>query len=282
MIRLGFLHFFCCWKRICYILAGCGVNKVSHSWSTALRFAAQHSDLECCRLLLQAGAEIDAQEVRRFTLLMMAALNGHLDVADVLLENNCNVNMEASNKRTALHLASERWQINCCCRLLHADCQIDARDSLDCTSIHVAALKVHKELVIYFIQNGADLNKKPNNSNTLLHYAASCGSVQCCKELIRGTLQKTASFRDVNPRNPRQFTLQPDSKVKIDVFLFLLVMAQISGVKPSRFWSLMPKSLIWQSLLWTMGQIVILETTEELFLCGSRWTAIKLKWFSYL
>ena len=156
MIRLERLHLFLLLKRICYILTGCDVNKVSNSGSTALHFAAQHSDLECCRLLLQAGTETAAQEVRRFTPLTMAALNGHLDVADVLLENNCNVNMGASNKRITLQLASERWQIKCCCRLLHADCQTDAKDSLDCTSIHAAALKVHKELVIYFIQNGAD------------------------------------------------------------------------------------------------------------------------------
>jgi 26S proteasome non-ATPase regulatory subunit 10 len=52
----------------------CDVNRMSHSAATALHFAAQHGDVEVCNLLLDGGAEIDAQDIRKFTPLMMASL----------------------------------------------------------------------------------------------------------------------------------------------------------------------------------------------------------------
>ena len=40
---------------------GCDVNRMSHSAATALHYAAQHGAVHCCKVLLEAGAEIDAQ-----------------------------------------------------------------------------------------------------------------------------------------------------------------------------------------------------------------------------
>ena len=167
-----------------YLATGCEVNKTSHSGCTALHFAAQHGDYECCRLLLAAGAEIDAQEVRRFTPLMMAAMNGHVSIIDLLVECKCNVSMAAYNKRTALHLAAERGHLQCCRRLLQVGCFIDAQDSMGSTPIFVAASKGHAPLVSFFIDQRADLDKSPNNQNSLLHCAAASGSVACCQELV--------------------------------------------------------------------------------------------------
>lgn len=42
---------------------GCDVNRMSHSAATALHYAAQHGATHCCKLLLEAGAEIDAQVI---------------------------------------------------------------------------------------------------------------------------------------------------------------------------------------------------------------------------
>lgn len=126
---------------------GCDVNRMSHSAATALHFAAQHGDLECCRLLLDARAEIDAQDIRRFTPVMMAALYGHEHIVNFLNERRCNVNMAAYNKRTALHWASERGSLKCCESLLKFGANIDAQDTLACTPIYNAAVKGQTEVV---------------------------------------------------------------------------------------------------------------------------------------
>ncbi|KAK7463322.1 hypothetical protein BaRGS_00038123 [Batillaria attramentaria] len=134
----------------------------------------QHGALQCCKVLLEAGAEIDAQDIRRFTPLMMSALNGHVDVVKLLIEWKCNVSMAAYNRRTALHLAAERGKQECCELLLDAGAAIDAQDGLGATPLHVMQ---------FLISSGADMERRPNNGNSLMHLAAAGGSEQCCKEL---------------------------------------------------------------------------------------------------
>lgn len=77
------------------ISAGCDVNKPSHvARSRAIHWAVSAADcvgsMECLRLLLDAGADIEARVTSRRTALMMAARAGHDEALDLLIQHGLN------------------------------------------------------------------------------------------------------------------------------------------------------------------------------------------------
>lgn len=95
--------------------------------------------------LLHHGAEIDAQDIRRFTPLMMACLEGHQEIIRLMLDAKCNVNMVAYNRRTALHYAAEQGFTLCCQILIESGACIENLDSDKCSPAMLAAWKGNPE-----------------------------------------------------------------------------------------------------------------------------------------
>jgi ankyrin repeat protein len=59
---------------------------------TPLHYAARHDHVEVARLLLQAGAEVNAREANQITPLLMAISNNNMAVAHFLLQHGGDVN----------------------------------------------------------------------------------------------------------------------------------------------------------------------------------------------
>jgi len=72
---------------------------------TALYFAAQQNDVESARILLDAGADIDAANKEYGTPLIIALTSGHEDMARYLLDNGANPNVKDGWGITPLHYA---------------------------------------------------------------------------------------------------------------------------------------------------------------------------------
>ena len=74
---------------------------------TPLLFAARQGCLECARILLKAGAEINAADPNNISPTLMAAINGHYDVAVFLLDQGADPNVADETGRTALYAAAD-------------------------------------------------------------------------------------------------------------------------------------------------------------------------------
>jgi len=72
---------------------------------TPLLFAARQGCVECSRLLLEAGARIDAADPDGVTPMIYAIINGHYDVAAFLLDQGADPNLADNAGRTALYSA---------------------------------------------------------------------------------------------------------------------------------------------------------------------------------
>ncbi|GFO30221.1 ankyrin-1 [Plakobranchus ocellatus] len=141
-------------------------------------------DLDLNKLLLQHGAEIDAQDIRRFTPLMMACLEGRTDVLRIMLNARCNVNMAAYNRRTALHYASEQGFRAGCELLIEAGACMESLDTDKCTPAMVAAHKGSVQTLQLLLDKGASTTGCSRQGMSILHLAAESGNLSCCDILM--------------------------------------------------------------------------------------------------
>lgn len=74
---------------------------------TALHFAAREGHVEAVQTLIDAGANLDAQDNYDTTPVVMAVLNGHLGVAATLLDAGADPNVQDRYGRTALFTATD-------------------------------------------------------------------------------------------------------------------------------------------------------------------------------
>jgi len=90
------------------LAAGANVNATNQHGDKALIRAARNNNLELVKYLLTAGAKINATDVAGYTALMHASLNGNLEIVKFLLENEANINTPTQFSGTAaLALAFE-------------------------------------------------------------------------------------------------------------------------------------------------------------------------------
>ena len=86
---------------------------------TALINAAEYGRIDCVRLLLKAGSdvnvctEMNSNYTHDHTALSKAACKGEAEIFDMLLEAGADVNMKNSLGRTALSYAAKYGKVDC-------------------------------------------------------------------------------------------------------------------------------------------------------------------------
>jgi ankyrin repeat protein len=84
------------------------VEEFASGWLTPLMFAAREGDLESARLLVAAGADINAIASDGKDALGLAIFNGNYEVASYLIDNKSNVNQADTQGFTPLFWAVDR------------------------------------------------------------------------------------------------------------------------------------------------------------------------------
>jgi ankyrin repeat protein len=77
-------------------------------WMTSLMFAARENDIESARILVQAGADVNAFGGDGKDALGLALFNGSYDVASLLIDSHANVNHADAQRFTPLFWAVDR------------------------------------------------------------------------------------------------------------------------------------------------------------------------------
>jgi ankyrin repeat protein len=83
-------------------------EEFASGWLTPLMFAARENGLESARLLVKAGADINAQSGDGKDALSLALFDGSYDVADFLIDSHANVNQKDAQRFTPLFWAVDR------------------------------------------------------------------------------------------------------------------------------------------------------------------------------
>lgn len=171
--------------RFSHIIAGGSVDK---STTTAIELGTQ-----MVRILLSAGAKVNATGSRGITALHLAAESGGLEMVGLLLERGAFIEALDYEHYTPLHRASFNGHASVVARLLLHGARIEARTRIVSKSRVFAQVRKQTERV---------WPKRASTSGyTAFHIAASCGNT----EVVRILLQHGAVFNsDSVDGTPRQ------------------------------------------------------------------------------
>jgi hypothetical protein len=143
-------------------------------YDTLLTMAAVQGAIDCVKVLLDAGADIDRPNSEQSTPLMIAALSGNLKMVDCLLTRGANPNAAGPAGRTALHLAVRRTgSLEVCKRLAEAGADINATDEQGSTPLIEAIHSEQLDIARWLLDNHADVNAKDRQGHTAFYYAAT-------------------------------------------------------------------------------------------------------------
>ena len=132
------------------------VNAAQPDGTTALHWAARHDDLETADLLIHAGANVKAANRFGVTPLALAATNGSAGMIEMLLKGGDDPN-------AVISVAGD-------------------------TALMMAARTGKVDAILVFLNHGADVNKKNNDGQTPLMWAAAAknAAARCrCWSTIR-------------------------------------------------------------------------------------------------
>ena len=124
-------------------------------WAAALN----HGDL--CFLLLQHGADVDADTPGPGTPLMVAVEENHGEACNILLSHGANVNyIRSSNGFTPLHSAVQYGYLDICQLLLSYKADINGvrGDGSGYTALHESAISGHSDITNLLISYGGNIH----------------------------------------------------------------------------------------------------------------------------
>jgi ankyrin repeat protein len=173
----------------------------------ALRMAATFAkDPEILDLLLAHGnIEIDRVDGVGHTALHAAALASNVVAVKRLINKGAHPNMFDQDGLSPLHLAAHQRDGNPIIDLL-LEAQkvkgmgdVNDQDERGWTTFHYAALASNEITAEHLIQNGADLNRRANDGNTPLHFAATFAK----NMKIIDVLLKNVKNEDINTNDAK-------------------------------------------------------------------------------
>ncbi len=192
------------------------VNAAQGDGSTALHWAAYRDDLEMARLLVDAGADIQATtRLGDLTPLFMAAKNGNGAMVELLMEAGADANGTNANGTTPLMLAAASGDTGAVKVLLDQGAEVNAKDVTNGqTALMFASALGRVEAVRMLAETDADLDAVTNVTEiikreyryrekdkrnfrreggrnppvmggmTALHFAAREGEMEVARELV--------------------------------------------------------------------------------------------------
>jgi ankyrin repeat protein len=187
------------------------VNAAANDGSTALLWAAYHSNAEMTKALLAAGAAVDAANHYGVTPLLQASRNGDAEVVRALLDAGAQPTRWHAEGETPLMAASRTGRADAVKLLLDSGSFVNAADPFqEETALMWASAEGHLEVVKALLAAGADPNLKahvstlterknadhPSGGFTALMFAVRNGHTDVARALIAAGADVKAANAD--------------------------------------------------------------------------------------
>ena len=156
--------------------------------NAALRMAAENTDVrnvQAVQALLQADADVNAQDEQGSTALMMAAYQNHVGVVKALIAADADVNKQDNAiGNTALMFAVIQGHVDSVKALIAAGADVEKQNEHGNTALMMAAYHNHVNIGKELLRAGADVNAQNEQGNTALMIATLQGQLDSVKALI--------------------------------------------------------------------------------------------------
>jgi hypothetical protein len=155
---------------------------------TPLHAAYRCGQLECMRLLLQYGADVDTHNVECEAVSHLASEDGQLEVLKLLLLHGADVNDKGLEDWTPLHIAVWKGHKEIVRLLLEYKADMNAKNAAGDTALILASRYGRIELVRVLFGLGADMHTSGEEGRTAFVWALNEGHRQITQFLFnRGT-----------------------------------------------------------------------------------------------
>jgi ankyrin repeat protein len=222
---------------------------------TALHHAVRHEQVEVTQILLEQGADANAQEEGGDSVLHFAARVGNVMTMKQLLEHTRNPeprsdSPEPNYGRTPLHVAAGHGHVDVMEYLLGKGANIESRDARQQTALHMAAGNGNVKASRLLLQKGATVDVRSDLGLTPLHNAAM--SLKSSEGILESLL---AAWADVNPRSytgetPLHFAASNRCTTRVAMYILLQAGADFCARTPS---GMTPLHAAAQTLHWSEG-----------------------------
>lgn len=207
---------------VCKILidAGANVNIQDQGGSTALINAAQEGHADVCAFLLERGAYVNAQNNQGQTALMLAAMFHYEYVCKILICAGADVHIVDFENTPTLHYASHNGHIHICALLLAHQANPNAIDAkgitplIDCIESSCVNQEQTLACAKIFLAYGANPNMQDKGENSALMSAAYYGHQPVCELLIQ--YDADHSFTDKYGNNANAQAIQGENDISFD------------------------------------------------------------------
>jgi ankyrin repeat protein len=167
------------------VKAGADVNAPRPDGATALLWAAHWNHVETVDFLLGAGADANAQDDQGVTPLLLACENGSPAVVEKLLARGADPNLTQFNGVSPLMMAARGGKLAVVQPLLARGAKVDATiDATGQTALMWATAERHWPIMRALIAAGAEVNARSKIGFTPLLFAARNGDIDAAKILL--------------------------------------------------------------------------------------------------
>ena len=163
---------------------GANVNAEGREYGTALQAAGSEGKAECIQLLLDKGADVNAEGGEFGTALQAAVFGDRVECIQVLLDNGADVNVDPGKHGTPLQIAAHRGSIERIKLFLDKGADVNAEGGEYGTALQAAGSEGKAECIQLLLDKGADVNAEGGEFGTALQAAAFGGKVECIQLLL--------------------------------------------------------------------------------------------------
>lgn len=157
---------------------------------SALRMASANGHRKVVRLLLEAGADINASNWEKRTALLLAAENGQISIARLLLNRGAREDISDNKGRSPIFAATEKGLDLMVQAILLSTGKPDVQNGDGNTPLCVSAARGHEKVVEVLLEFGADRTLSNNLEETPLDLALEHGHRSIIKLLQQPVVQR--------------------------------------------------------------------------------------------
>mmetsp|Transcript_22376 Transcript_22376/g.39004 ORF Transcript_22376/g.39004 Transcript_22376/m.39004 type:complete len:404 (+) Transcript_22376:80-1291(+) len=176
------------------------VDTASKDGQTPLHYAAWSDQPQAVKLLLRAGANLEARDSADGTTpLMKACFNGNIQVVHLLTRAGADMNNTSDDLKTALHMAAWEGHLEVVRYLADHGAEVHVEDDGGCAPLHYCIMSGHLEVVEYMLFKRANIAAPDNDGWSPLHYATYFGMT----EIVTCLLEHGATIHAENKDRER-------------------------------------------------------------------------------